>query len=130
MTAVAIVHQRPKFRALVSALLEAEGFTIESPEDIADWSAHPGRLAIIDVTDPEGLNALGRVRESGGGVPVLALVDGRTVQDYAEALQKGATNAVSMRARPNDLVDAVHAALKQRAAPPPAGGRGTDSASG
>lgn len=128
MTAIAIVHQRPRFRALVTALLEAEGFTVESPDDVADWSAQPGRLAIIDVTDPEGLNVLDRVRQGGAGVPVLALVDGRTVQDYAQALQKGATNAVSMRARPNDIVDAVHAALTGRAAPPPSGGHGADSA--
>lgn len=128
MTAVAIIHQRPRFRALVRALLEAEGFTVEAPENIADWSAQPGRLAIIDVTDPEGLNVLGRVRQGSAGVPVLALVDGRTVEDYAAALQKGATNAVSMRARPNDIVDAVHAALSGHAGPPPRGGRGIDSA--
>lgn len=128
MTAVAIVHQRPRFRALVAALLEAEGFTVEAPEDVVDWSAQPGRIAIIDVTDPDGLNVLGRVRQGSAGVPVLALVDGRTVQDYANALQQGATNAVSMRARPNDIVDAVHAALAGRAAPPPTGGHGTDPA--
>lgn len=128
MTAVAIVHQRPRFRALLTALLEAEGFRVESPEDVADWSTQPGRMAVIDVTDPKGLKVLRRVRQGSAAVPVLALVGGRTVQDYADALQKGATNAVSLRARPDDLVDAVHAALRGRVGPPRAGGRGAESA--
>lgn len=120
MTRIAIVDQRPNFHTTVGAALVAEGFAVDSPDDIETWSGQPGRLLIIDLTQPENVGFLQRLREPGSAIPVLGLVDGATAQDYADALHCGATNVVDMRAQPHVIVDAVHAALVGRVILPPA----------
>lgn len=118
-TTIAIVDQRPTFRDLVAEALLAEGFAVDSPDDVVDWAAHPGRLIIVDLTGPDGVDVLVRVRRDSPHVPILALVDGQTAQDYSDALHRGATNVVSMRAHPHVVVEAVHAALTGRVVLPP-----------
>ena len=118
-TTIAIVDERPTFRDLVAEALLAEGFAVEAPDDVVAWAGEPGRLIIIDVTGPEGTEVLARVRRDSPVVPILALVDGQTAQDYSDALHKGATNVVSVRAHPHLVVEAVHAALTGRVVLPP-----------
>ena len=118
-TTIAIVDERPTFREVVAEALLAEGFAVDAPDDVVAWGAHPGRLIIIDLTGPAGTDVLVRVRHDSPLVPILALVDGQTPQDYSDALHKGATNVVSVRAHPHVVVDAVHAALTGRVTLPP-----------
>lgn len=120
MTRIAIVDQRPRFFDAVAAALVAEGFAVDSPDDVEAWSGHHGRLVIIDLTQPENVGLVQRLRDSGSQTPILGLVDGGTVQDYADALHCGATNVVGMRAQPHVIVDAIHAALVGRVILPPA----------
>lgn len=119
MTKITIVDGRPRFREVVGAALAAEGFGVEWPDDVESWLAQPGRMAIIDLTDPQGVALLQQLRRSGSAAPVLGLVDGQTAQEYAEALHIGATNVVSMRAHPDIIIDAVHGALAGRVILPP-----------
>ena len=120
-TAILVVEDDHKTRALLRVYLEREGFAVQDAADgataLALAAQRPPALAILDLMLPglDGMTLCRRLREA-APLPVIFLTARSTEDDKVAGLSHGADDYVTKPFSPRELMARVHALLR-RAAP-------------
>ena len=124
-----VVDDDDRLRALLLRFLRKEGFAVSAVTDAAEAARllklFIFDLIILDVMMPgeSGLSLAGRLRQSGGGTPILMLSARAEALDRVSGLESGADDYLSKPFEPKELLLRVRAVLRrtrQAEAPPPA----------
>lgn len=121
---IALVEDASDQAALVAALIESAGFTVQHFANVASFEqgyvAHSPAAVVLDwsLPDGSGLDVLRRLRARGEtGLPVLMLTARAEESDVAAALDAGADDFLSKPARRLELSARLRALLRRRHAP-------------
>lgn len=123
---VVIVDDDADLRASLAALLAENGFAPVAVPDSAGFfaaaAAGPVDLALIDLrlAGESGQTLAIRIRET-MGLPIVMLTGRGDETDKIIGLETGADDYMMKPFNPRELVARIHAVLRRRAAPPPAG---------
>jgi DNA-binding NtrC family response regulator len=106
-------------------ILSAEGYVLEvttSSRQGLDWAIQRGYdLVLADIRMPEisGMRVLRDVKRAKPSLPVVIVTGYATVQSAVQAMKLGATDYLEKPFTPDELLQAVRAALDPAAATPP-----------
>ena len=115
---------------LLKSVLSEHGFEL-------DWADRPSaglpkladrpELLLLDVMMPEqdGFEVCRQLRERGEETPIIMLTGRGDDMDRIKGLNLGADDYLPKPFNPRELVARIHAVLRRRAAPPPAGAPAT-----
>lgn len=111
-TPIALSEPTPTLlRGLIGVLADA-GFSPEVPRDIVTWATQPGaRAVVVDLAGRTSLELIGRLRDIGPALPIVALLSDTDPASYEAALVGGASAAVSAEVAPEELVHVIEDAL-------------------
>jgi DNA-binding NarL/FixJ family response regulator len=108
---VGIADPLPALRYGVRTALEAAGFGVAEPADVAAWAAGDGsRVVLLGLVAAESWAALDAVVANAGSVPLVALLDRPSTEEYRRCLRLGATTALPRASSPEQIVEVVRAA--------------------
>ncbi len=126
---VLVVDDEPDIRALVRDILEDEGFEVGVAETARDarsqFTTRRPDLVLLDIWMPgeDGISLLKHWQEkSPVAVPVVIMSGHGTVETAVEATRLGAHGFIEKPLTTAKLLQSIHAALAQRAAPDAAAG--------
>ena len=108
---VVVLDQCPAYRRGVAAALDEAGFRVRKPEDLHAWAGGEGARAVLATFTPDERELVARLRQARAGVVIIAVLDTTGSDGYREALQGGATAAVSRNAPLPEIVRVLHAAI-------------------
>jgi DNA-binding NtrC family response regulator len=120
--AVLIVDDETEIRESLQALLEMEGFVVETAssgeEGLQRVGEHPFDLILLDLTLPgrDGMEILSEIRSHDAQLPVIMITAYGTVENAVRAMQAGAANFVQKPWDNEKLVADVRAAVGWRRA--------------
>src|ERR1700685_505828 len=98
--AVLIIDDEAEIRESLQALLEMEGFDVETAANgeagLQRIGEHPFDLILLDLTLPgrNGMEILEEIRSHETGLPVIMITAFGTVENAVRAMQGGAANFV------------------------------------
>ena len=113
-TQVLIVDPTPAYRRGLGAALSDAGFAVEEAIGLEHLdTAELADVAVVTIKSRSVLDAVDDLASANGGVPVVALVEGRDPERVADALRAGVNGVVDRDAAPDIVANAVQAALGQ-----------------
>jgi CheY-like chemotaxis protein len=119
---VLVVEDEADARDLLHLVLTEAGAVVDTAATVADafakLSAHPPHVVVSDIgmPDEDGYALMRRIRDSGDGVPTVALTAYTRPEDRTRALRMGFSAHVGKPVDPRELLDLV-AALAGRPRP-------------
>ncbi|MGA8273525.1 MAG: sigma-54 dependent transcriptional regulator [Candidatus Sulfotelmatobacter sp.] len=120
--AVLIIDDEAEIRESLQALLEMEGFAVETAASgeagLQRIGEHPFDLILLDLTMPgrDGMEVLAEIRSHETGLPVIMITAFGTVENAVRAMQGGAVNFVQKPWDNEKLLADVRAAVGWRRA--------------
>ncbi|MBM3846228.1 MAG: response regulator transcription factor [Verrucomicrobia bacterium] len=117
---ILLVEDSPRLRKMLTAALKSSGYAVDTAEtgDEGLWMAqtHPYDALILDIMLPglDGLNLLGRLRQSGRDTPALFLTAKDAVQDRVTGLRKGADDYLTKPFALEELLARVEALCRRK----------------
>ena len=124
---ILVVDDDQRLRDLLNRYLGEQGFTVKSVDGAAAMDKALNRegfdLIVLDLMMPgeDGLSVCRRLRGSKDSVPIIMLTAKGDDVDRIVGLEMGADDYLPKPFNPRELVARIHAVLRRRAAPPPAG---------
>lgn len=113
-TKILVVDDDPFIREVLAAILEEEGYGLDTAEDgveaLEKFSADPAvGLIVSDMNMPRmgGLELIGKIRESGRGVPVILLTGASDTADGGAAIGGGASDYLLKDENIQDVISAT-----------------------
>lgn len=110
---ILIVDDEPRLLEVLTAMLEAEGYSVETAGDgraaVRILGQRPFDLVLTDIMMPglDGLQLLRAVRERDLDVPVVLMTGNPNVESAAQALEYGALRYLTKPLRERDLLRAT-----------------------
>jgi two-component system response regulator FlrC len=126
---ILVADDEPDMRAGLSAVLEREGYAVETAAGGAQALARAGEggidLLVTDLRMPDlsGIELLRAVRQAGGDMPILVITAYGTVEDAVTAMKLGAFDLLTKPFSPADVLRLVARALEARNTPGERAGR-------
>jgi two-component system, OmpR family, phosphate regulon response regulator OmpR len=125
---ILVVDDDPRLRGQLERYLVEQGFTVKAAADAMGMDRALERelydLIVLDLMLPgeDGLSICRRLRgNDGNAVAILMLTAKGDDIDRIVGLELGADDYLPKPFNPRELVARIHAVLRRRAAPPPAG---------
>ena len=124
---ILVVDDDQRLRDLLNRYLGEQGFTVKAVDGAAAMDKALNRegfdLIVLDLMMPgeDGLSVCRRLRGSKDSVPIIMLTAKGDDVDRIVGLEMGADDYLPKPFNPRELVARIHAVLRRRAAPPPAG---------
>ncbi|MEW6164661.1 MAG: two-component system response regulator OmpR [Pseudomonadota bacterium] len=126
---ILVVDDDLRLRSQLERYLDDQGFAVKAVADAAGMDRALERelydLVVLDLMLPgeDGLSICRRLRgaESSAGIAILMLTAKGDEIDRIVGLELGADDYLPKPFNPRELVARIHAVLRRRAAPPPAG---------
>jgi two-component system phosphate regulon response regulator OmpR len=124
---ILVVDDDLRLRGQLERYLAEQGFAAKAVADAAGMDRALERelydLVVLDLMLPgeDGLSICRRLRGNGGDIAILMLTAKGDDIDRIVGLELGADDYLPKPFNPRELVARIHAVLRRRAAPPPAG---------
>lgn len=124
---ILVVDDDQRLRALLDRYLGEQGFAVKAVDGAAAMDKALARehydLIVLDLMMPgeDGLSVCRRLRGSKDTTPIIMLTAKGDDVDRIVGLEMGADDYLPKPFNPRELVARIHAVLRRRAAPPPAG---------
>lgn len=124
---ILVVDDDQRLRELLNRYLGEQGFTVKAVDGAAAMDKALTRegfdLIVLDLMMPgeDGLSICRRLRGSKDAVPIIMLTAKGDDVDRIVGLEMGADDYLPKPFNPRELVARIHAVLRRRATPPPAG---------
>jgi two-component system phosphate regulon response regulator OmpR len=124
---ILVVDDDQRLRALLDRYLGEQGFAVKAVEGAAAMEKALARehydLIVLDLMMPgeDGLSICRRLRGGRDDVAIIMLTAKGDDVDRIVGLEMGADDYLPKPFNPRELVARIHAVLRRRAAPPPAG---------
>lgn len=124
---ILVVDDDQRLRELLNRYLGEQGFTVKAVDGAAAMDKALTRegfdLIVLDLMMPgeDGLSICRRLRGSKDSVPIIMLTAKGDDVDRIVGLEMGADDYLPKPFNPRELVARIHAVLRRRAVPPPAG---------
>src|SRR5574340_914660 len=124
---ILVVDDDVRLRDLLTRYLTEQGFQVAALPDASlldrKLQRDPPRLLVLDLMLPgeDGLSVCRRLRAAGESVPIIMLTAKGDDIDRIVGLEMGADDYLPKPFNPRELVARIHAVLRRRAAPLPAG---------
>lgn len=124
---ILIVDDDQRLRELLQRYLGEQGFAVKAVEGAAAMDKALARenydLIVLDLMMPgeDGLSVCRRLRGNKDETPIVMLTAKGDEVDRIVGLEMGADDYLPKPFNPRELVARIHAVLRRRSAPPPAG---------
>ena len=115
---VLIIDDDPRMRAATERLLQTVGLHFESfakPQDFLQRKLPDGpSCLVLDVRLPgmSGLELQSRLNDAGAQIPIIFITGHGDIPMTVKAMKSGAVDFLTKPFRDQDLIDAIHRALK------------------
>jgi two-component system phosphate regulon response regulator OmpR len=126
-TRILVVDDDVRLRDLLNRYLTEQGYTVRAVPEAAEMNRLLARerydLMILDLMLPgeDGLSICRRLRGGGETMPIIMLTAKGDDVDRIVGLELGADDYLPKPFNPRELVARIHAVLRRRMPPPPAG---------
>ncbi|HMM54469.1 MAG TPA: two-component system response regulator OmpR [Candidatus Desulfobacillus sp.] len=124
---ILVVDDDQRLRELLGRYLGQQGFAVRTVDSVAAMDKALAReiyaLIVLDLMMPgeDGLSACRRLRGNKDDTPIIMLTAKGDDVDRIVGLEMGADDYLPKPFNPRELVARIHAVLRRRAAPAPAG---------
>ena len=124
---ILVVDDDQRLRELLQRYLGEQGFAVRAADGAAAMDKALARehydLLVLDLMMPgeDGLSVCRRLRGGKDATPIIMLTAKGDDVDRIVGLEMGADDYLPKPFNPRELVARIHAVLRRRAAPPPAG---------